>query len=98
MKQLTITATILAKPGKRELVKQSLLELIPPTLKEEGCLNYNLHQDNENSDCFFFYENWASRELWLNHLASKHIVLHQRKTAGDILEVHIKELKPLPML
>ncbi|MBD3660851.1 MAG: antibiotic biosynthesis monooxygenase, partial [Arenibacter algicola] len=37
-KQLTITASILAKTEKREFVKQALLKLIPPTLKEEGCL------------------------------------------------------------
>ena len=36
-KQLTITASILAKTEKREFVKQALLKLIPPTLKEEGC-------------------------------------------------------------
>ena len=50
--QLTITASILAKTEKREFVKQALLKLIPPTLQEEGCLNYDLHQDNENLDRF----------------------------------------------
>ncbi len=95
-RQLTITATIIAKPEKRELVKQSLLNLIPPTLKEKGCLNYDLHQDNNNPDCFFFYENWATRELWLNHNASAHIAAHKKKTVDAIVEVRIKELTALP--
>lgn len=94
-KQLTITASILAKPDKREFVKQALLKLIPPTLKEDGCLNYDLHQDNENPDRFFFYENWASRGQWLNHNASAHIAAHRKATEGTIVEVIINELSPV---
>ena len=95
--QLTITATIIAKPEKRELVKQALLDLIPPTLREEGCINYDLHQDNENPDCFFFYENWATRDLWLGHNASAHIAAHKEKTKDALVEVRIKELTMLSL-
>ncbi len=91
-KPLTITASILAKPEKRELVRQSLLNLIPPTLKEEGCLNYDLHQDNENPNRFFFYENWESRALWLNHNDSDHIAAHRKATEGAVVEVVIHEM------
>ena len=94
-KQLTITASILAKPEKRELVRQSLLYLIPPTLKEEGCLNYDLHQDNENPNRFFFYENWESRALWLNHNDSDHIAAHRKATEGAVVEVVIHEMTPI---
>lgn len=94
-KQLTITASILAKPEKRVLVKQSLLNLIPPTLLEEGCLNYDLHQDNENPNRFFFYENWATRDLWLDHNASAHIAAHKKATEGAVIEVIIHEMTPL---
>jgi len=94
-KQLTITATIIAKPEKRELVKQSLLNLIPPTLNEEGCLNYDLHEDNTDANRFFFYENWASRELWLNHNASAHIAVHKKTTEGAVIEVVIHEMSPV---
>ena len=40
------------------------LKLIDITRAEEGCINYDLHQDNENPAHFLFYENWKSRELW----------------------------------
>lgn len=92
--QLTITASILAKSEKRELVRQSLLNLIPPTHKEEGCLNYDLHQDNENPDRFFFYENWESRAHWLNHNDSDHIAAHRKATEGAVVEVVIHEMTP----
>ncbi len=89
---LTITASIIAKPEKRELVRQSLLNLIPPTRSEKGCLNYDLHQDNNNPDRFFFYENWSSRELWLDHNASAHIAAHRKATEDAIVEVVIHEM------
>lgn len=94
-KQLTITASILAKPEKREMVKQSLLKLIPHTLAEEGCLNYDLHEDLENPNRFFFYENWATRQHWLNHNDSAHIAAHKTATEGAVVEVVIHQLSPL---
>ncbi|WP_273567594.1 putative quinol monooxygenase [Maribacter halichondriae] len=94
--QLTITATIIAKSEKRDLVKQSLLGLIPPTLAEAGCLNYDLHQDNENPNRFFFYENWVTRTHWLNHNESAHISIHKKTTEGAIEEVIIHEMSPIP--
>lgn len=93
--QLTITASIIAKPGKRELVKQSLMNLIPPTLAEEGCLNYDLHEDLENTDRFFFYENWATKQHWLAHNDSAHIAGHKKATEGAVSEVIIHQLSPV---
>ncbi len=93
--QLTITAEIIAKPKNRDLVKQSLLKLIPPTLMEEGCLNYDLHQDIENPNRFFFYENWETKEHWLRHNDSAHIAAHKKATEGAVAEVVIHQLSPL---
>lgn len=95
--QLTITATIIAKPEKRELVKQALLKLIPPTLKEEGCLNYDLHEDHADTNRFFFYENWASKALWLDHNASAHIAAHRKTTEGAVVDVIIHEMSPVKL-
>jgi quinol monooxygenase YgiN len=70
---LSLIAHIYANPDKIELVKNELLKLIPPTRKENGCINYNLHQDIENPAHFMFYENWESKELWQKHMNSEHI-------------------------
>lgn len=63
MDKLTIVATIKAKADKIDLVKAELEKLITITRAEEGCINYNLHQDNEDPAHFLFYENWESRDL-----------------------------------
>ncbi|CAN0264861.1 unnamed protein product, partial [Chrysoparadoxa australica] len=68
MSKLTITGNILAKANKVELVKSELVKLIETTRGEQGCLQYDLHQDNENPAYFMFYENWESRALWQTHM------------------------------
>ena len=52
------------------------------TLKETGCLQYDLHQDNNNPEICIFYEYWASHELWQAHMNSQHIQAYQDVTQG----------------
>lgn len=69
----TILAKFQARPGKEQELKERLSALIAPTLKEEGCVNYVLHQDRDNSAQFMFYENWVNEESFLKHTKSAHI-------------------------
>jgi quinol monooxygenase YgiN len=82
--QLTIIANIHAKAGQTDLVKTELLKLIEPTRAEEGCLQYNLHQDPANPTHFVFFENWASRELWQAHMSKQHLVDYIAATEGAV--------------
>ena len=68
MTNLTIVANIHAKADRVELIKAELQKLIGITRTEEGCIQYDLHQDNENPAHFMFFENWESRELWQKHM------------------------------
>ena len=90
--KLTIVAKILAKSEKRELVKQELIKLIEPTKSEEGCINYDLHQDNENENLFLFYENWASRDLWQRHMDTAHIAAYKKATEDAVEDFAIYEM------
>ena len=93
--QLTIVVKIWAKEEKRDLVKAELLKLIPITRAEEGCINYDLHQDNENENLFFFYENWATRDLWQKHTQNAHLVAYMKATDGAIEEIILNEMTPI---
>jgi quinol monooxygenase YgiN len=92
MSQLTIVAKILAIEEKRDFVKAELLKLIPITKAEKGCINYNLHQDNENENLFLFHENWESRELWQVHMGNKHLADYVKATEGAVEEFVINEM------
>jgi len=92
MSKLTIVATILVKEGKRDFVKSELLKLIPITRAEAGCINYDLHQDNENPNLFLFYENWESRDLWQTHMDNDHLKAYIEATDGAVEEFVLHEM------
>ena len=85
MKQLTVVAKLTAKKGKEKETRASLQELVAPTLKEEGCINYDLHVSTGEEGVFLFYENWTSHDLWQKHMGSDHIAAFF-KIADDLLE------------
>ena len=72
-KPLMVIAILKAKPGKEASLKKALLALIPPTRKEPGCLNYDLHQDTEDPARFVFHENWTSKAHLDAHLERPHL-------------------------
>ena len=92
---LTIVARIEANPSKIELVKTELLKLIEPTRSEEGCIQYDLHQDNENPAVFVFYENWSSRELWLTHMENDHLKSYMNATDGAVTSFLLNEMSQI---
>ncbi len=92
MTKLTIIANIHANPEKIELVKEELLKLIQITRDEEGCINYDLHQDNENPAHFTFYENWESKELWQIHMNNQHLADYMKATEGCVENFTINEM------
>lgn len=89
---LTIIANIIAKDDKIDLVKSELIKLINTTRAEEGCINYDLHQDNENPAHFTFYENWTSRELWQTHMANNHLADYMAATEGAVVSFTLNEM------
>lgn len=92
MTKLTIVANIIAKADSIELVKEELLKLIDITRAEDGCINYDLHQDNENPAHFTFYENWVSRELWQIHMANTHLADYMAATEGAVEAFTLNEM------
>lgn len=73
MSHLFVTAHIKSKLEFVEKTKEELQKLIPPTLKEEGCIKYDLHQSISDETEFLFYEIWTSKEALDAHSKSPHI-------------------------
>jgi quinol monooxygenase YgiN len=92
MTTLTIVANIKAEANKIDLVKEQLVKLIDTTRAEQGCINYDLHQDNNNPAHFVFYENWESRELWQRHMANQHLQDYMTATDGAVEEFTLNEM------
>ncbi len=72
-KSLTVIAHIFAKTGEEQRVRAALLGLTAQTRKEKGCINYDLHQSQENACQFVMYENWESAADLEAHANSAHL-------------------------
>lgn len=92
MSKLTVIAKVVAKRVSVEAVKAELLKLIEPTRKENGCIEYVLHQDNEDPTVFIFYENWESAACLEKHTNSDHFKKYVSAVDGLIDEKVVNKM------
>lgn len=92
MTKLTIVANIHANPDQIDLVRAELEKLVPITRAEEGCIQYDLHRDNDNQAHFMFFESWESRELWQTHMNAPHLAAYLEATDGAVAEFTLNEM------
>ncbi len=77
-KDIHVVAIVEGKPGSAEAIKAVIKPCVDTTRKEEGCLKYQLNQDQQRPDHFIFIEHWASQEILDKHAQSSHL-----KTMAD---------------
>ena len=89
MSYLTVVATVTAKAGFEQEVGDALQKLIEPTLKEEGCINYDLHKSIEDPVVYVFHENWETKEHLDRHLETDHIKTCQATLEGKTVSTDL---------
>lgn len=91
MAYVTVVAKVVAKKDAVENVRTELLKMIAPTRREQGCIEYRLHQDNGDPAVFIFYENWESAACLERHMESEHFKAYVNAVDGLIAEkvVHL---------
>lgn len=92
MPNLTIVADITAKPDQIDFLKSELEKLIQPTRSESGCVQYDLHLDNNNPAHFLMFENWESRQQWQTHMNAPHLLDYKAATADAVEAFAIYEM------
>jgi quinol monooxygenase YgiN len=80
---IVVVSTHQARPGKEAELKQALINLVEPTRKETGCINYDLHVSQEYPGKFMFHETWTSKE---------HFKAHLKNALIKVLLPHLSEL------
>ena len=78
--KISIVARISVREGEADTIKAELLKLADLSKSDKGCINYNLHQDKENSNLFFVYENWESYDFLQKHVKSIHFTEYMKAT------------------
>ncbi|MHA2384439.1 MAG: putative quinol monooxygenase [Candidatus Thorarchaeota archaeon] len=84
--KVTVIARIKVKDGMEEEVKKELMALVPLTRSEPGCINYDLHQLDDDRCTFMFHENWKSKGDLDKHLAMPYLKAFMEKAEGMLAE------------
>ena len=84
MSKINVVAKLVAKKVAVDAVKTELLKLILPTRSESGCIEYRLHQDNQDPAVFFFYETWESDVSLAKHISTDHYKAYVRAVSEMI--------------
>lgn len=82
----TVITKFKARTDKLEEAKRALYALVVPTLQQEGCLQYDLHESNDEPGTFFLYENWADDESLARHLKDDYNEDFKRRS-GTLLQM-----------
>ena len=77
---LIVVANITPKSGMEPQMENVLRALIEPTLKEPGCVRYELHRDLESGHLTFL-EEWTDQAALDDHFQTEHF-----KAAGPGFE------------
>lgn len=65
--KIYLTALIKSKPEHTTEVLELLQNMVINSRKETACLQYDLHQDNDDKNTFVFYEIWNSEAELAHH-------------------------------
>jgi len=83
---------VVARKDSVERVRPELLKLIAPTRQESGCIEYNLHQDNEDPALFIFFETWENPAALEKHMRSDHFKAYINAVDGLIEEKAVHKM------
>jgi quinol monooxygenase YgiN len=84
MPTLYVVARIVSLAESVSFVRQNLMGLLAPTRAEEGCIVYDLFQNDSDPTDFTFYEEWTSGAALDAHASSSHIAATFARLDGHL--------------
>ncbi len=70
---IIIAGTISFDPAKRETLEAGFATMQAETLKEPGCLGYELYNSRTDAGTVLVFERWADDEALAAHMTSAHM-------------------------
>jgi len=96
MADLHVVATIPARPGSEEVVREALSTLAAATQGHEGCLSYQLFESAAAPGTFVTVETWRRQEDLDAHLASQDIATAMGAAEGHLAgDIAVHPLHPV---
>jgi quinol monooxygenase YgiN len=85
-----VFATLTIRPGTLDHLREPARICRETTLKEDGCIAYDLHADIANPDRLVFVEKWETREALSAHAKSAHVAAWREASAPHLIERKIE--------
>ena len=92
MSVVTVVAKLIVNEAALDTVKTELVKMIEPTRMEEGCIEYRLHQDNDDQTIFIFFEMWENLACLELHMATPHFSSYIAAVEGMIAEKSVHKM------
>jgi quinol monooxygenase YgiN len=70
---LPVVATLTAKPGSEDAIRDALVTLAAASRDEEGCLAYEVFQSTTDPTIFVTVEDWRGQDDLDQHMKSPHL-------------------------
>jgi quinol monooxygenase YgiN len=71
MDEIRVIARALARVGKKDQLRATLVGMLRPTRAEHGCILYELYESDDKG-MFYFYEEWESQDALDRHTTTSH--------------------------
>jgi quinol monooxygenase YgiN len=93
---LDVVATIVAKPGRGDVVAGLLAEVLDAVRAEPGCLRYDLFRVRRDDDTLVMVEQWATKDDLRAHGASEHFTALSARMGPELVEAPVvRVLEPV---
>lgn len=91
---IVVIATLVVRPGADAALRAAFAPARAETLKEPGCLAYELHQSLSAPETYVFVEKWETREALSLHARTPHLGAWREATADFTLSRVIEIVHP----
>ena len=79
----TVTAIFDVRENSIEAFRAIVAAVTPPSLKEDGCIDYRWSQSADRPRLFLLYMNWRDRSAFDRHVQSEHIQAAERRITAE---------------
>jgi len=89
---IIVAGTLKIDPSKRPVLEAAFDRMREATLKEQGCLHYQVYFDRSEPGTMLLFEKWESEEALNAHFVAPHMAEFGLALGGaDILGMDVKK-------
>ncbi len=89
-----VVAEVRLKPGMADKAVAAARKVVAETVKEDGCIFYDMHRSVNVADKIVVVERWASRDALDRHMHTPHLKAWREAGKEFVLERKVEIITP----